>query len=199
MNDVCFLCIVSFWKAQTTCNVKDFNLWRRVLVTEAQKNTTGSLKELVLLHMWYGVEDLISWCGNATYSSYAAAGNDDGNNKKNWILMEMQEKSPDVSTTCCGFFFMIQVFIFHRAAAVSSEPQHRSVFFFLNECSHKYSWDESWTCIIVRCWMIVRLSMRHWSTNHWKSKRCWWIFRSSIGFVQSALAEVDLELQCREQ
>lgn len=97
---------MSLWKAQTAWIVKDINLWRRVSVTEPQKNTTGSLKELVLLQMWYGLRDLISLCGNATYSSYAVP------QAKNRILMEMQENPQTFQQhqvfLCFGCFYFTQ-------------------------------------------------------------------------------------------
>lgn len=74
------------------------------------ENTTGSLKELVLLQMWYGLRDLISQCGNVTYSSYAAAG------KKNRILMEMQENPQTLQQHA-------QVFLCFRCSCFTEQLQ----------------------------------------------------------------------------
>lgn len=88
-------------------------------------------------------------------------------------------KSQDVSTTCSDILcFRCLCFTEQLQFSERHSTDLSSSF---STLALKYSWGDSWIyCVIVQWWMIVQLSMCHWSTNQWKSKRSWWIFRSII-------------------
>lgn len=120
----------SLWKAQAIWDVKDFNLWRGVFVTEPQKTPQEAWRSLCCFRcdMSWGIWYLGVVMPHT--SSCAAAGK---KNKKKTEFWWKCKKIPGRFNNMLRYF-MFQVFMFHRAAAVFWETQHRFIFF-LNACS----------------------------------------------------------------
>jgi len=167
---------MSLWKAQAVWDVKDFNLWRGVSVTEPQKTPHEAWRSLCCFRcdvrrgIWYlGVV-----MPHTAHMQLQA---------KKTEFWRKCKKIPGRFNNMLRFFCFVcfRCLCFTEQLQFSAKTQHRLIFYFCSTLALKYPWGDSWIyCVIVQWWMIVQLSMGHWSTNHWKSKRSWWIFRSSI-------------------
>lgn len=176
---------MSLWKAQAVWDVKDFNLWRGVSVTEPQKTPQEAWRSLCCFRcdMSWGIWYLSVVMPHTAHVKLQA--------KKNRILMEMQE-NPRTSQQHAQIFYVSGVYVSQSSCSFLRDTAQ---IYLLSQCLLSNIHEVILEFIVLLCsggWLCsYRCIIDQQITGKARGL-------DEYSEAASALTEPDLELQCRE-